>query len=292
MAYINIRHTKLNEYRTFPDACKVPIYMKNILDICNVPYSFEKEDMNDYYPGWMPMSNTTSPAFTIPLNTTHKFPHYFMSEFVYRSAKSLNSLPVFGTHALYRGGGYVAELKGTLNQLQSQVARLKESRWIDQYTRAVFLEFSVYNVHSNLFGIVTVVFELLNTGGFEVYERIDSVNLLTSASVIFYISLAIYVVLTIYYSILEIILFVKLKKAYFKRFWSWVEVTNLVLSIGSVAIYVIRFFQVEKILKVFRETAGNGYIRLQEVAAWHELLLSFVSLVVFLSTLKLIKILR
>ena len=46
---------------------------------------------------------------------------------------------------MYGGGGYVAELRGDRSALYSKVAELKAGGWIDKYTRAVFLEFAVYN---------------------------------------------------------------------------------------------------------------------------------------------------
>ena len=44
--------------------------------------------------------------------------------------------------------------------LQQKVVALGNSRWIDKYTRAVFVEFTTYNAFVNLFGIVTLLGEI------------------------------------------------------------------------------------------------------------------------------------
>lgn len=41
---------------------------------------------------------------------------------------------------------------------------LYDNTWIDVYTQAVFVEFTVYNANVNLFCIVTLMFETTATG--------------------------------------------------------------------------------------------------------------------------------
>ena len=101
-----------------------------------------------------------------------------MDEFVYSSAEDLDSYPYWANHHVYAGGGYVFELKSNQFQIQRKMDELKELEWIDRYTRAIFIEFSVYNPNVDLFGTVTLVAEVLTSGGLNPYVRVDSVNLL------------------------------------------------------------------------------------------------------------------
>jgi len=66
-------------------------------------------------------------------------------EYTYRRAVDIDSYPVYGELHVYGGGGYVAELRGDRATIYDKVAELKAGGWIDKYTRAVFLEFAVYN---------------------------------------------------------------------------------------------------------------------------------------------------
>lgn len=45
-----------------------------------------------------------------------------------------------------------------------KVYKLKVEKWFDELTRAVFIEFNVYNVFSNLFSQVTIIIENLASG--------------------------------------------------------------------------------------------------------------------------------
>ena len=64
------------------------------------------------------------------------------------------------------------ELKGNQFVIQNGMNELKELEWIDKYTRAIFVEFSVYNPNVDLFGIVTLVAEVLTSGGIAPYVRV------------------------------------------------------------------------------------------------------------------------
>jgi hypothetical protein len=46
---------------------------------------------------------------------------------------------------VYGGGGYILPLTGFISVLNKKVDVLKRESWIDNRTRAVFVEFSVYN---------------------------------------------------------------------------------------------------------------------------------------------------
>ena len=50
-------------------------------------------------------------------------------------------------------GGYYQDLSRTREESALQLALLKENLWLDRGTRAVFLDFSVYNGNINLFCI-------------------------------------------------------------------------------------------------------------------------------------------
>ncbi len=65
----------------------------------------------------------------------------------------------------YDGSGYVINLGSNLNETVEILQHLFDNLWIDRATRAVFLDFTVYNANINLFCQVKLVFELPATGG-------------------------------------------------------------------------------------------------------------------------------
>lgn len=48
---------------------------------------------------------------------------------------------------------------------------LYDNTWIDVYTQAVFVEFTVYNANVNLFCIVTLMFETTATGTLPMFNH-------------------------------------------------------------------------------------------------------------------------
>ena len=85
--------------------------------------------------------------------------------FKYRSWRELDGYPLIGEFATYSGGGYVAELGTDLTTALGVVERIRNGSWIDESTRAVFIEFNLYNVNMNLWGVSMYRLEFLTTGG-------------------------------------------------------------------------------------------------------------------------------
>ncbi|CAF4037368.1 unnamed protein product [Adineta steineri] len=61
------------------------------------------------------------------------------------------------TTQVYSSGGYVYEFRGRLIDLQSNLSKLHQLKWIDRQTRAVIIQF-------NLFTSITLLMEFLSTG--------------------------------------------------------------------------------------------------------------------------------
>ena len=66
---------------------------------------------------------------------------------------------------LYGSGGYVYEFRGRLIDLQSNLSQLHELEWIDSQTRAVIIQFNLYNPNVELFTSITLLTEFLSTSG-------------------------------------------------------------------------------------------------------------------------------
>jgi hypothetical protein len=72
-------------------------------------------------------------------------------------------LPTTGLHTTYGGGGYIADL-GINYEISKQVINnLYKYIWIDRKTRAIFTEFTLYNVNENLFVYVSLLCEFPDT---------------------------------------------------------------------------------------------------------------------------------
>lgn len=60
-------------------------------------------------------------------------------------------MSIDGSVATYHGGGYAAVLDIAGDKAGQTVEQLRNNLWLDRGSRALFLEFTVYNKNVNLF---------------------------------------------------------------------------------------------------------------------------------------------
>lgn len=220
-------------------------------------------------------------------------------EYKYLSASQLKGYPFWGQVDWYGGGGYVVPLvsrrDSDITQLLRKLKRLEVDGWIDKHTRAVFVEFGTYNAQINLFCAVTILAEFLPGGGVIPYYHIDPVRLLnyhTGFGFFQMISEIIFVIFTIFFTFREGKKICKQGLAYFKEHWNVAEFVSLVVSYTGIANHVYKLFMVAEILRIFTETEGTGYVKLQEAVLLNELFCYQIGLIMSISTLKFLKLLR
>jgi len=79
----------------------------------------------------------------------------FTCRWVYQTADELGGSVHHGRLAVYHGGGYVQDLLGDNSSVVLDVINeLRRNDWFDRGTRAVFIDFSLYNANVNLFCVV------------------------------------------------------------------------------------------------------------------------------------------
>jgi hypothetical protein len=89
----------------------------------------------------------------------------------FQSATALGSWRrVQGRVSDYPGGGFVFNLPDLRNataraQALEAIADLRNNSWVDAKTRAVFLEFAIYNANENWFAVAQFIVELPRVGG-------------------------------------------------------------------------------------------------------------------------------
>jgi hypothetical protein len=138
---------------------------QTIRSICQGDYNLFNEEKRSFQPKWKTSSEEEE-----------EYSSTIMKAFKYQSEKELDSYIYVGEHETYNGGGYVYEFRGSLSDLQSNVFKLHELGWIDEKTRGIFLQISLYNPNVELFTSVTFLIEFLSTGGISPQLRIEPMN--------------------------------------------------------------------------------------------------------------------
>ncbi len=269
----------------FKDTCKSQLSNQIMNNVCSEDYSLLNEEKNDFEPKWA--TYTSAPTTNVD------------KAFMYSKSSTLDSYPYFGLYTTYMGGGYVMILdySKTVAALVSELDDLQQKTWIDQRTRALFIEFSLYNPSLNLFTYSTILFEYLPTGNmiksvvfnpFTVYTYESSFGLLSTACSFLYVAII------IFFTIKEIKKIYKLRKQYFKQFWPYIEWSLLIFSYVSCAMYAYRMYAKSELMEKLekRSATPSTIIKLQTLSYWNDIFMVFISICSFIATLKFMKILR
>lgn len=75
----------------------------------------------------------------------------------YQTQDELHGSPHWGQVATYGGGGYVQDLSINESVSRSLIQTLQDNNWLERGTRAVFIDFSLYNANINLFCVVRLI---------------------------------------------------------------------------------------------------------------------------------------
>ena len=76
----------------------------------------------------------------------------------YSDSLKTGSFSHWGYFTTYGGGGYCQDLSRKWNESLLIIKQLKKDLWIDKATRAVFLDFTVFNVNLNIFAVIRLDF--------------------------------------------------------------------------------------------------------------------------------------
>jgi polycystin 1L2 len=126
--------------------------------------SLFNEEKRSFQPEWM--INKTNKIYSLLIHQS----------FQYKSSDDLDAYVYVGDHGSYSGGGYVYEFRGRLSDIRSNLSELHQLGWIDNKTRAVFIQLSLYNPNIQLFTSVTFCIEFLSTGGIYPQSRFEPMN--------------------------------------------------------------------------------------------------------------------
>lgn len=214
--------------------------------------------------------------------------------FQYTTAMSIDSQPYAGLYNNYLGGGYVFKINtksSNMSSIQSDLSFLQTNDWIDQNTRAVFVEFTLYNVNLDLFSYCLILFEFLPTGSVVYTYEFDPMSLYADETLVIVAFDILYMFLIVFYMLKEIQMIVKLKKAYLKRPWSYVDWSLIAFSWTVFVMYLYRLYEKSRLTsKISSSNDGQTVINFQTLQYWNSLMLLFLAICCFIGSVKLLKV--
>ncbi|CAM2704040.1 unnamed protein product [Rotaria socialis] len=267
----------LRQLRVKNDTCPRTVLQGQMdIDDCNLPYTWYNEAKIPF-------------GFNIHANDSPKF----LKTFTYQPSEDYTL--VYSTpHATYMPGGYIHEIQGDSNDtIRNGFLYLQNHRWIDRYTRAVFLTLALYNPNANLFVHCSFILEQLPDIRQVIFrasfQPFRLVQLYTGADLIYCF---IYLILIIYYMVKEIKLLIKKRQSYIKEFWSYINWGIIVCSWAAVVIHIFRQTEMKKLSNSLKSVKGLRPISLTFFAYLDTLLTYLLGFCCFFGTIKILRLLR
>lgn len=124
--------------------------MQSTISECNVPLSDKDEDKRFYLPGWK-----------MPSNGLETYDNYYPWHHQ-RSNLLADHTSMLESGSSYSLKGYVAKFNST--NIDETIDTLIKDKWIDKYTRLLYLETMVYDPSANLMAPVIIALEFSTTG--------------------------------------------------------------------------------------------------------------------------------
>ena len=118
---------------------------------------------------------------------------------------------------------------------------LIKNDWIDRQTRAVLVEFSLYNPSSNLLAVMIYYYEVLPEGFAGVFKSYGILPLSATDpqahnTYLFFVLL--FGLLLACYFVLECIKLVRQKRSYFTSVWNWLDILQI-LTASSALVFAM-----------------------------------------------------
>ncbi|UJR29011.1 hypothetical protein I4U23_010229 [Adineta vaga] len=283
---------RIRQLRVKENSCRVHRRVKHMIKHCRDDYNWFDDDTKDYTPKWENILNKTAQnTFDITNNGSKRC----KTPWCYQSSVRTKSGPFTALYKTYKGGGYVVSLGRTHEKAAAVLHELRSQNWLDQLTRAIFIDFSLYNANVNLFVSVTLSFEMTSMGSviqdyqikiFRLYDHIGGYGMLV------YSFELLFIIFTIYSTIHEISLLIKQKRDYFHKFWNIISFLTVIFSITTIFMYGTKKTLTRLAIRSLKKTEMGEFINFNAIASFDEVYSYIVALITFFTMLKFLKLLR
>lgn len=257
---------------------------------CIPYYSEVTEDTTKYHmPKWIPIYNESSVQLL--------FERFYLCPRPWRfqTAQELDGRWFQGLASAYSGGGHVADLGYNADDAYQVIDTLEINDWIDNLTAAVFVEFTTYEPASSLFNAVKLLFERFPNGGTNTIKQFKTLTVYSPQDPHFrgfYESCQLFFILLILCRVgTEIGKIYQHGSIYFRDPWRWLELLLLGCSLASLAMFFLKESYTSEFVKEVRKNPFQSWST-DNIALWSDVEVVLLSVVVFLVTMKMLRIIR
>jgi len=300
---------RIRQLRVKENSCRVHRKVKHVITHCRDDYNWFDDDTKDYSIGWKQVLNKTAARMSDESSNGTKrcrtpwcyqvrlkfFSLFLRIVVAFQNSARTKSGPMKALYKTYKGGGYVVSLGRTFDKSRALLAELRQQNWLNQFTRAVIIDFSLYNANVNLFVAVTLSFEMTSMGSviqdhqikiFRLYDHVGGFGIFV------YIFEFLFVIFTIYSVVHEVSLLIKLKRGYFDKFWNVISFITAVFSVSAIGMYGTKKTLTRLAVRSLRKSEMGEFVNFNAIASFDEVYSYIVALITFFTMLKFLKLLR
>jgi len=283
--------TWYNDRNVSQDELGYIFYENKLLGVPRLRQLKVKNDSCTIHDDFKPQIKSCYDSYAVAIEETEPFGLMNGTAWNYKTEEELDGSGHTSHMTSYGGGGYIQNL--ALNKADSLeiVDTLMQNLWLDRGTRAVFVDFTVYNANINLFCVIRLLVEFPATGGAIPSWNFRTVKLIRYVSALDYFVLAcecIFVLFIIYYIIEEAIEIKKHKMAYFKSFWNILDILVIIMALCCVAFNVYRSLAVRDLLDTLLDEPEE-YPDFEFLSYWQVVFNSAIAIMVFFAWVKVFK---
>ena len=257
------------------DSCEVQELFQNIVISCFDFYSPTKEEKGS----WIDLRKMNGSSVLCPEN------------WEYNADRRFGGFDSWGRFAVYSGGGYIANLGYNKLTAKRIINDLKENHWVDRQTRAVLVEFSLYNPPSNLLAVMTYYFEVLPSGFAGTFKSygilpLSATNSLAHSTYLLFVLL--FGILLVCFFVVQCIKLCRQKCSYFKSMWNLLDMLQILTASSAM---LLQWMRTKVATKTFEKLKNNPYLPV----SFHRVLLLFefeevaICVTTVIATLRLLK---
>lgn len=259
---------------------------------CVDPYIEAEEDRNAYCLGWEDYNQVSCGGYV------YKYKYYTSDSWTYTDASDIWGMTIKGEYNSYGGGGYILKFVRNRENAHLLLEELLRYDWINRQSRAVSLEFTLFNPNVNLFGYAILLVEFTELGGVLTWSNIHAFKPVLSLSSLNSMALLCYATCIVYYIYLPFNVIWNCSvfgwSALIKMPWNIVDCLSIIIAYSALAAFIIRMEDTNTAITMFYEdksTGANRFINYGHIVVWDTVFNVLLAVLVFLSTLKILKIL-
>ncbi|XP_078694962.1 polycystin-1-like protein 2 [Branchiostoma floridae x Branchiostoma belcheri] len=276
---------QLRQIRTTQEQdCTVPDAMAHVAASCLDEYTASKLDTGSYSGDWGVARNDTDHD-----NSTDNRTITFPWDYTYGDIS--NGFLYVGEHGVYPGGGYIAALGRTLNDSLQTLAHLRSNNWLDNRTRAVFMEAVLYNPHANLFAVVTMTTEFHITGRVSTATELVIFRIHHEGQVLLLGLRMVLIIFLLFNLVREVLRFNTHVFAYLTDPWSWLEMLIISTGMATMGLYFRVQSMTDEVSGLLKE--GHVLFHLYRAAAmWYQVYTYLLGVLTCFTLVKFIRLLK